>query len=244
MNTDKRLPIVYDDPGLMVVNKPAGLLSHSSVDRSRPNLEQLVNEQFDTGKRWVLLHRLDCQTSGALLVACEAQLIKDLQQQFCQHAIRKIYLAVVTPRPTIPDGAWIRTRLSRRPDKQGRYHVVTHGGLLAISWATLLLDLGDIALVQMVPLSGRTHQIRIQLAHLGSPILGDALYGVAPPNSRAKRLMLHAYSIRFNHPRRGGEVTATAPVWEDMLSVIGGSDYKVVQPPEIGSQKTPFNFGK
>ena len=190
-----QLEVVYEDDYLCVVNKPAGLLSVSGLT-DMPSVERLLGEQWHNRIIPYMVHRLDMDTSGLLVVAKDMDTYVSLQQSFANRQVKKQYMAVLEHEVSIGSG---EIRLPLRPDVFNRpYQVVDkEGGKEAITRYEVI----DGRNVLLTPLTGRTHQLRVHCAHsegLGSAIKGDPLYG-----HRADRLWLHAMLLEFHHPITG-----------------------------------------
>jgi 23S rRNA-/tRNA-specific pseudouridylate synthase len=174
----------------VVVNKPEGLLSEAARDPARANLRDLAAARFGP---LVLLHRLDRDTSGLVVLARPGDAATAMGQAFADRTVVKEYLAAVAAAHHLPPSGTIELRLAPDPRRPDRMLVVANGGQRAVTRYEVLeptrtTPLG-VQLVRLVPETGRTHQLRVQLAHLGAPILGDRLYGEA---TSAPRLLLHA----------------------------------------------------
>lgn len=216
------LDILYEDEHLLVVNKPAGLAVHPSPTSQQPTLahallarSQLLSTlggEFRPG----IVHRLDKDTSGALLVAKTDAAHRSLQAQIQTRVAHRLYWAWVLGMPKEREFT-IHTHLGRHPRDRKRRAVVSAfapDAREAITHCRLLLNDGGILLLECRLETGRTHQIRVHLAHLRLPLLGDATYGVVHP--LAQRQALHARTISFVHPSCGERITLHAPVPDDL----------------------------
>ena len=196
----EQLEIVYEDADLWVVNKPSGMLSVPGKSH-RESVISLLQERCQEGETPLVVHRLDMDTSGLLLVAKHKTAHYRLQKQFRDRKIHKTYVAVLDGEP-LPIGEEGRIELPLSPDMMHRpfQKVDKAHGKPAV---TLYRVVGE-HVVELHPLTGRTHQLRVHCAHaegLGRPIQGDNLYG-----RRADRLYLHAARIAFTHPTSGKEM--------------------------------------
>jgi len=227
------LPILHQDDALLVVDKPAGLAVHGGSGISLGAIEAL-RRQRPQARFLELVHRLDRETSGVLVVATRRAALVGLQQQFRERSTAKTYLAVVA-------GRWpLRTRTIRAPlerlaapdgdrrvrvSEQGREAVTRVTGLLhfelsgAPEGATLV-----VAVIE----TGRTHQIRVHLAHAGHPVVGDDKYGDFQLNKTLRplglgRMYLHAYRLEIRHPIDAEVMCFEAPLPEAFGRIIGGS---------------------
>ena len=207
------MEILHLDADLLAINKPAGLLSlPDGYDKTPPHVKSVLEPEF--GRLWVV-HRLDKDTSGVLLLARNAAAHKALNTQFDGHRVRKVYHALVEGNPpweSITLDAPLRPDGDRRhrtaPHPQGK-SAVTHVRVLerfrydALPKSAMRRTLSPLSLVEAIPETGRTHQIRAHLAFAGFPLVSDELYGDAtgaPASPCISRCALHACSIAFDHP--------------------------------------------
>ena len=203
------IEILLEDPHLLVVNKPQGLLVVPAPGRGTATVLELLGQR--RGERLYPVHRLDEETSGVLVLARSQEAQTALEQHvFRPHAAVRVYLALVSRVPSPPAGR-IRSRLT---ESEGRMRTVTSGGELAITHYKTLARRGSYALVQVELETGRRNQIRAHMADLGCPVVGDRKYGFrrrgAGPASRVSATMLHAWRIEFLHPITGSDVSVSA----------------------------------
>jgi len=214
------LPILLQDDHLVVINKPSGLLVHrSDIDRHETRFAvQLLRDQL--GRRVYPAHRLDKGTSGVLLFAFDPAIVKVLALQFETSAVEKTYLAVVRGWP--PDAGTIDHPLARKYDDYGRQlpttdaqPAVTHYRRLATVELPVAVDrypTSRYALMELKPETGRQHQLRRHLKHIGHPIIGDATHGKGIHNRYfqqafgCQRLLLACIHLGFRHPVSGEKV--------------------------------------
>jgi 23S rRNA pseudouridine1911/1915/1917 synthase len=167
------------------------------------------------------VHRLDKDTSGVIVLARTPEALRALQRQFRRRTVYKRYLALVEGVPGSPSGI-IEAPIGRDPKNRKRMSVVK-GGREAVSRYDVLEDLGSNALVAVEPGTGRTHQIRVHLAWLGNPIVGDRLYGYRKQRIGLKRLFLHAAELHVDSPSTGERLEFRAPLpasLEDILAKL------------------------
>jgi RluA family pseudouridine synthase len=206
--------ILFEDADLLAVDKPAGLVSHATVDPGRDHLVAAVSRLLAARDGAVghltQLHRLDRDTSGVVLFSRSAPLDAAVGAAFAQRMVEKVYLAVVSARVELGPGetTW-RDYLSKARDRSGRMRVVRSGGQPAITTVRLRARMGDRLLVEARPRTGRTHQIRVQFAQRELPIVGDDLYG--GETAGGETLCLHAWRLAFTHPRTGARLEIVAP---------------------------------
>lgn len=215
------LRILFEDGALLAVAKPSGMVTHPAYKHPDGTLADAV---FDRQRRrgearpW-LLHRLDRETSGVVLFAKTVDARRALVKQLERRAIRKTYLAVASPAPSAAEGL-IDAPLRRDPADRRRMVVALDGQSAQTRYA-VLTRYADAALLCVIPLTGRTHQIRAHLAYLGAPILADATYAGPRTVERAPRVMLHAWRMAFRYPGTGEPFEIEAPLPADVEVTIG-----------------------
>jgi 23S rRNA pseudouridine955/2504/2580 synthase len=228
----REFPVLYEDDYLLVVNKPAGVAVHGGSGVSFGVIEQL--RQARPEARFLeLVHRLDKETSGILLVAKKRSALTTLQDQFRNRQIGKTYSALVK-------GCWPSSRkvidvaLHKYLNAEGERRVrATHEqdeqGRRSITLVDVVKEFADCTLLDVTIKTGRTHQIRVHLTHEGHPILGDEKYGdfalnkalaKAVPDMRLARMFLHARRLRFVHPATEEEIELNAPLPPECQSYI------------------------
>ena len=220
---DISVEIIYSDDDIIVVNKPAGVIVHRAPGYPDGTLCDILLKEFpDTAgvgsvERPGVVHRLDRDTSGVMVFARTQRAYLALRREFESHGrVKKTYLAVLHGTPK-PQKGTLNTLIGRKPFDAKRMAVVDRNGKTAISHWTVLSRHGGISLVEFLIETGRTHQIRVHAAHLGTPIAGDSLYGDAVRDRRMahapSRPLLHAVALAFPHPvsRRTVEFAAEPP---------------------------------
>jgi len=218
------LRIVYEDADLLVIDKPAGLTVHPAPGHAAHTLVNALlaycPELAGVGGegRPGIVHRIDKDTSGLILVAKNDAAHASLARQLKARQVEKTYLALVRGRPDPPEGA-IDAPVGRHP-KQRKKQAVVEGGRAARTRYRVLRALDGYSLLEVRPETGRTHQIRVHLASIGHPVAGDALYGrgATPPSLR--RQFLHAHRLAFSHPRTGARLELEAPLAQDLAFVL------------------------
>ncbi len=218
--------VIYEDKRLLVLNKPTGVAVHGGSGISHGVIELLRHARPDL-KDLALVHRIDRETSGCLVMAKRRSALRELHEHFREGRVEKNYMALVV-------GDWqfgeqlIDAPLYVQHRKNGERHVVVSGkrGKSAQTRVTLSRTYGAYSLLQCVPLTGRTHQIRVHLEHAEHPIAGDERYGDDEANRKAKksglkRLFLHAQSIAFADDS-GKDLHFTAPLAEDLERFLEG----------------------
>jgi 23S rRNA pseudouridine1911/1915/1917 synthase len=224
------LDILYEDEALLVVNKPPGLVVHPGAGRPSGTLVHALLAHCDRlpgiggVERPGIVHRLDRDTSGVMVVAKTEDAHRALSQDFKSRRVQKRYLALVHGEMTQPVGA-IEAPIGRREHDRQRMGV-REGGRDARTRYRVIRRMPGRTLVELLPETGRTHQLRVHLAHVGHPVVGDLTYGgrrerrAGGRQGAVERQMLHAWRLGFHHPVRGLWMEFTAPVPADMAGQI------------------------
>lgn len=220
------LDILYEDDDLLVVNKPAGMVVHPApghytgtfVHALLFHCTSLRSELLDPIRPGIV-HRLDKDTSGALIAAKTAFAHRNLVKSFSERKVKKIYQAISIGHPAVSE---IHTSIQRHPTKRQEMAVCVNGGKSASTLLKILEKGPHTSLLEIELITGRTHQIRVHLKHIGCPILGDSLYGQPTSNTKWKvgRQLLHAKRLVFPHPRTGVMLDIEAPLPLDMKEII------------------------
>lgn len=217
--------ILYEDDDIAVINKPSGVVVHPAPGHYDDTLVhglllKLKNLSGIGGKiRPGIVHRLDKDTSGIMLVAKNDFAHKRLVEAFKEREIKKTYLALIYGKIPQKEGK-IETFIGRHPVSRKRMAVLKEGKL-AITFYEVLEVFNKASLILVKPITGRTHQIRVQFSYIGHPILGDLIYGGLKHDlPRPPRLMLHAYKISFKHPRTSQKMEFKASIPEEFQNYI------------------------
>jgi 23S rRNA pseudouridine1911/1915/1917 synthase len=220
-------PILFEDDDLVVLDKPAGMVVHPGAGNQEHTLVNALLSHCTTlsgigGKeRPGIVHRLDKETSGCLVVAKNDIAHRELSKQFAARTMKKIYLALVAGRLKKQAGT-IDAPIARHPVHRQRMSVSrTSRGRSAMTEYRVVRAGTEMALVECALHSGRTHQIRVHLHHLGNPVLGDKLYA-AKTAKHYPRQMLHAWRLGFTHPRSGKWCDFEAPLPQDFEAALAG----------------------
>jgi len=218
---DKPIDVLYEDEAILVVNKPPGLLTHPAPGEPRGSLVGRLLAYFGQGPveaerleevRPGIVHRLDRDTSGAIVIGKTPFAQAKLAEAFKNRFVLKRYLALTQG---VPREINLVAPIGRHPRERNKMAVGGIAPRYAETEIEVLKALGSAyALVEARPHTGRTHQIRVHLKHLGTPILSDPLYG--KPHPAMPRQALHAYELRIPHPLTGRFLSFTAPVPRDM----------------------------
>jgi 23S rRNA pseudouridine1911/1915/1917 synthase len=205
------LPIIFENEDVIAFDKPAGLLTHS---KGAFNPEFTVADYMkrfyptDQSGRAGIVHRLDRDTSGVIIAAKNEAARSFLQKQFSDRKVKKVYIAAVDVIPK-PEEALLDWPIERNPKKPQTFRVGANGKTAQTHYK-ILCSHNTQSLLQLEPRTGRTHQLRVHLAHLKTPIMGDRLYN--PSWQKGTRLMLHAYELSLNLPGSNQISTFQAPI--------------------------------
>ncbi|HLX80662.1 MAG TPA: RluA family pseudouridine synthase [Burkholderiales bacterium] len=213
-------PIVHEDASILVINKPSGVAVHGGSGVSQGVIESLRAARPEA-KILELVHRLDRDTSGLLIVAKKRSALVELHRMLRDGEVEKVYVAAVKGAPAGKHFD-IKDPLHKYVNAKGERRVaVKEGGMEAVTRVKVLGSSADLSFLQLRLLTGRTHQIRVHLAHAGFPVLGDDKYGDFELNRAlarqgVKRLFLHARRLAFKHPVDGRRIALDAPLPGDM----------------------------
>jgi len=215
---DIPLAILHEDADLVVIDKPAGLVVHPGAGNATGTLVQALLHHCDdlSGiggvERPGIVHRLDKETSGCLVVAKNDAAHQSLSTQFAERTIEKTYLAIVKGTLRRATGTIDAAIGRHRSNRQKMAIDLTGKGRESVTHYRVLTAANGLSLVECQPKTGRTHQIRVHLKHLGHPLAGDPVYG---KREYFPRHLLHAWKLAFDHPRTGKRMEFTAPVPAD-----------------------------
>lgn len=207
------LPVIYEDADVLVLNKPAGMLTHAKGAKSEEfSVGEYMRTRTTDGvgtNRPGIVHRLDRDTSGVMIAAKNTDAKHWLQKQFSLRKVKKTYIALVEGRPKQPT-ALITLPIERNPKKPQTFRVGGNGKPSETAYETLQ-EFSGFTLLKLTPHTGRTHQLRVHLQYIGCPIVGDPLYGKPAP--KLGRMFLHAESLELTLPSRTRQIfTAPLPV--------------------------------
>jgi len=218
------LDVLFEDDDLIVINKPAGLTVHPGAGQREHTLVNALLSYCTTlsgigGKeRPGIVHRLDKETSGCVVVAKNDIAHRELSKQFAARTVEKIYLALVAGKLRKPAGL-IEEKIGRHPVHRRRMRVTSLRGRTATTEYRVIRSSNQASLIECRLHSGRTHQVRVHLHHLGHPVLGDKIY--APRFAKNfPRQMLHAWKLGFHHPGTGDWKILEAPLPADFATAI------------------------
>ena len=220
------LNIIFENDDLAVINKPAGMVVHPAAGHATGTLVQAALmaipdlQGINGEERPGIVHRLDKETSGLIVLAKNDQAHRWLQDQFRLRKVKKVYYALVDGKPPTPTGR-IEAEIARDPSHRKQMAVVSDGrGRPAVTEYLTLEQFEHFTLIEAHPLTGRTHQIRLHLAFLGCPIVGDTIYGRKKSSIELNRHFLHAARISFNFPGEKTPHSFEAPLPEELESIL------------------------
>jgi len=232
------IPILKEDAAFLAINKPVGVVVNRAesvkgetiqdwAETHIPELKHFQQTDAEFFGRAGIVHRIDKETSGILLIAKTPEAFFELQRQFKERIIKKSYLAIVHGE-LVPRTGEVRAPVGRLPWNRERFGVVP-GGKESVTKYTCLQTLETsnkerLSLVVLYPETGRTHQIRVHMKYINHPLLGDYLYAGRKTSKTdrawAQRVMLHAWKMTILHPITHAELAIEAPIPDDMNSII------------------------
>jgi len=219
------LPILYQDDNVIVINKPAGVISHARGKYwNEPSVASFIRQHTrlsfrrdgqanQAGERAGIVHRLDRATSGVMICAKNQETFSHLQKQFADRKVKKVYVAVVLGRLSPPE-AIIDMPIERNPKMPSTFRVGVNGKISQTHYKVMESS-KNYDLVQLEPATGRTHQLRVHMQHQGHPIIGDTFY----EGETSDRLYLHAFELTINLP---GDIPRTfqAPLPNEFKQIL------------------------
>ena len=216
------LDILYEDADLLALNKPAGMAVHGGYDRGDPTVANALAAYLGPDAVFHPVNRLDRGTSGVMLVARSGYVHDRLRRVLHTDGFRRTYLAAACG-TGLPVSGTIDLPIARADDGTTR-RITAPDGQPSVTDYTVLAERDGYTLLRVLPRTGRTHQIRVHMAHIGHPLLGDLVYGHKRPEKGLSGQCLHARALRFIHPRTGKLVTFTCPLpdyFQDVLARLG-----------------------
>ena len=230
--------ILYEDRSILVINKPAGVVVHPGAGNYTGTVVNALLGRYpgwdklfpgDNGRPGIV-HRLDKDTSGCLVIAKTPEAMFKLGKAFSEHTAKKCYLAICRGVPKENSGT-LTTLIGRHPLNRQKMAIVDRNGKEAITSYQIItaqtVEKLPLALAKVQIATGRTHQIRVHLTSIGLPIAGDELYGRNTGFPGVERQQLHAWKLALLHPESGEIMEFTAPVPEDMKNLLGKLKVKV-----------------
>jgi 23S rRNA pseudouridine1911/1915/1917 synthase len=219
------LDIIHSDEHIIVLNKPAGLVVHPGAGvEARTLVNALIHhfpgiERVGHPERPGIVHRLDKETSGVMVIARTDKAYSELKRQFKAREVEKVYLGLVRGHVQVADGR-IDWALGRHPRHRQRISIRTKKPKAALTLYSVKKTFPDFTLLEIKPVTGRTHQIRVHFAAAGHPIVGDTRYGGKNKATRHQRLFLHAWHIVFTHPVSKTLLEFYAPLPPEFQDII------------------------
>jgi len=224
VDVDFDVEVLYEDDYLLVVNKPSGLVVHPAPSVKEATLvDWLVKKGISLStisgeERHGIVHRIDKETTGALVIAKDNKTHEKLSKQLQDKSMGRYYLALIDH--PLKEDVVVEKPIGRNPKNRLKMDVVAHGKEAKTAFRKLLTSEYNVELITAKLFTGRTHQIRVHLNTLGRHILGDDLYGFKSKRDKIPRVYLHAYLLYLIHPETGETMEFTAPLFEDMDSYI------------------------
>jgi 23S rRNA pseudouridine1911/1915/1917 synthase len=218
------LVVLYEDEQVAVIDKPAGMVVHPAFGHTSGTLVNAVLARwpeiarFSAPERAGIVHRLDKETSGVILIAKSAAALDDLRTQFREREVEKRYVALVEGMPQTPEGL-IDAPIGRDPNQRKRM-AVARDGRAAVTEYRVLETYAYHSLLDVFPKTGRTHQIRVHLAFIGCPVVGDTVYGPRKQRIKMKRHFLHAAAITFTLRGDDKRLTVESPLPASLQNIL------------------------
>jgi len=240
---DFDVQILYEDEYLLVINKPSGLVVHPAPSVKEATLvDWLVKKGISLStisgeERHGIVHRIDKETTGALVVAKDNKVHEMLSEQLQDKSMGRYYLALIDC--PLKDDIVVDKPIGRNPNNRLKMDVVPHGKSAKTAFKKLLTSAHGVELIAAKLFTGRTHQIRVHLNILGRHILGDDLYGFKTKRDKISRVNLHAYLLYLVHPISGERMEFTAPLFDDMKTYMT----KYFDQDEIDEKIDPLTLG-
>ena len=240
---DFDVEVIYEDEYLMVINKTAGLVVHPAPSVKEPTLvDWLIQRGISLStisgeERHGIVHRIDKETTGALVIAKDNKTHEKLSEQLQDKSMGRYYLALIDY--PLKENTVVAKPIGRNPNNRLKMDVVPHGKEAKTAFVKLAQSSHDTELIAAKLFTGRTHQIRVHLATLGRHILGDHLYGFKSKRDRISRVKLHAYLLYLTHPETGEKMEFVAPLFGDMQAYLA----KYFDESEIDEKIDPRTLG-
>ena len=240
---DFDVEVIYEDEYLLVVNKPAGLVVHPAPSVKEPTLvDWLIQKGISLStisgeERYGIVHRIDKETTGALVVAKDNKVHEALSLQLQDKSMGRYYLALIDH--PLKEDIIVDKPIGRNPKNRLKMDVVPNGRSAKTAFVKLLTSQHNVELIAAKLFTGRTHQIRVHLNTLGRHILGDDLYGFKSKRDKISRVNLHAYLLYLVHPVSGERMEFVAPLFDDMKMYIS----KNFDQGEVDEKIDPLTLG-
>lgn len=220
------IKIIFEDSDILIIDKPVGITVNRSETTKEDTLQDWLEENFKINvERSGIVHRLDKETSGLLVVAKNTKAFETLQKQFKERKIKKTYIALVHGK--ILSNGELRVPVGRLPWNRKRFGVMIGGREAVTKYKVLspkVINNEQMTLIELYPETGRTHQIRVHMKYLSHPIFADELYAGRKTSRNDRktlpRLFLHASKIQFTHPTSGEAVNFKSDLPSELLKII------------------------
>jgi 23S rRNA pseudouridine1911/1915/1917 synthase len=246
---DFDVEILYEDEDILVVNKPIGLVVHPAPSVKEPTLvDWLVKKGISLStvsgeERHGIVHRIDKETTGALVIAKNNRAHQKLSEQLQDKSMGRYYLAIIDY--PLKEDTIVNKPIGRNPNNRLKMDVVPHGKEAKTAFVKLAEGRNQTELIVARLFTGRTHQIRVHLNRLGRHIHGDYLYGFKSKKDKISRVNLHAYLLYLNHPESGEKMEFVAPLFDDMREYLSqnfdqGEIDEKINPAIVSSYFTRF----
>jgi len=240
---DFDVEILYEDEYLLVINKPSGLVVHPAPSVKEPTLvDWLIDKGISLStisgeERHGIVHRIDKETTGALVIAKDNRVHEKLSKQLQDKSMGRYYLALIDY--PLKESIVVDKPIGRNPNNRLKMDVVPHGKSAKTAFVKLATGSHNVELIGAKLFTGRTHQIRVHLNTLGRHILGDTLYGFKSKRDKIYRVYLHAYLLYLIHPITGKKMEFVAPLFEDMQMFLS----KNFDQGEVDEKIDPLTLG-
>jgi len=218
------IDIIYEDDDILIVNKPTGLIVHPAPSVKEPTLVDWLRYKgislstISGEERHGIVHRIDKETTGALVVAKNNEAHQSLSEQLQDKSMGRYYLALIDC--PLKENVIVNKPIARSPNNRLKMDIVDNGKNAKTAFVKLAEGKSNIELIVAKLYTGRTHQIRVHLATLGRHILGDTTYGYKSKSYKVNRVQLHAYQLYLTHPRTKERMTFIAPLFNDMQKFL------------------------
>ncbi|MEA2028121.1 MAG: RluA family pseudouridine synthase [Campylobacterota bacterium] len=224
---DFDVEVLYEDDDILVINKPSGLVVHPAPSVKEATLVDWLKARgislstISGEERHGIVHRIDKETTGALVVAKNNEAHQKLSEQLQDKSMGRYYLAIIDY--PLKDETIVEQPIGRNPNNRLKMGVNMHGKEAKSAFVKLISGKNDLELIGAKLYTGRTHQIRVHLNHLGRHIVGDDLYGFKSKKDKMFRVQLHAYLLYLMHPVSGEKIEVVAPLFDDMLALLSSN---------------------
>lgn len=238
-NIDFDIDILYEDDYLLVINKPSGIVVHPAPSvKEGTVVDWLISKNISLStiagkRRYGIVHRIDKETTGALIIAKTDEVHSHLAQQLKDKSMGRYYLSIINH--PLKDDVIIDKPIGRNPTNRLKMDIISSGKSAKSSFIKLIANDNNIELIATKLFTGRTHQIRVHLKSIGRYVLGDRIYGDKRKYLGIERVFLHAYQIYFKHPILNKNIKVVAPIFDDMKQYFNRNFDKEILQEKINS---------